>query len=123
MNDEQAVKMLLRQWAEAHMRSDIAAIKDLYADDWTYTYFTGAVWDKARYIASFTPDFTCEYWNSDDTKVRIYGDAAVLTSLETMKGIDQGYDYTGQYRITLIFMKRKGRWEMVGGQGTRIVQQ
>jgi uncharacterized protein (TIGR02246 family) len=123
MSDEQAVRGLLRQWAEAHKQVDIAALKELYAEDWVYTDFTGTVWDKARYLASFTPDFTCEFWDSDDTQVRTYGDVAVLTSLETMKGVDQGYDYSGQYRITLIFIKRKGHWEMVAGQGTRIAQQ
>ena len=91
-NDEQTVKMLLRQWAEAHIRRDPAALEPLYADDWVYTDFTGTVWTKEKYIASFTPDFTCEFWNSDDTQVRVYGDVAILTSRETMKGIDQGYD-------------------------------
>ena len=94
-----------------------------YADDWVYTDFTGTVWDKPKYLAGFTPEFSCEFWNSDDTKVRVYGDAAILTSHETMKGVDQGYDYSGQYRVTLIFIKRQGRWEMVAGQGTRIAPQ
>jgi len=57
-NDEEGVKALLRQWAEAHMAQDIAALERLYADDLIYTDFTGTVWDKAKYIASFTPDFT-----------------------------------------------------------------
>jgi uncharacterized protein (TIGR02246 family) len=122
MNDEHAVKMLHRQWAEAHMRRDAAALKSLYADDFTYTDFTGTVWDKGG-MTVFAPDFACEFWNSDDTQVRIYGDAAVLTSHETMKGTEQGFDFSGQYRVTLIFVRQPDAWHIVAGQGTRVAQQ
>jgi hypothetical protein len=48
MSEEQTVKSLLREWADAHKRTDISALEHLYADDWVYTDFMGTVWDKAK---------------------------------------------------------------------------
>jgi len=52
--------------------------------------------------------------------VRLYGDVAVLTyryqSTETYNGRNSG----GDYRVTRILVKRGGRWQLVGGQETRV---
>lgn len=50
----------------------------------------------------------------------MYGDVAILTyryqSTETYKGRDSG----GDFRVTRILVKKDGRWQMVGGQETKV---
>src|SRR5205823_10757596 len=52
-----------------------------------------------------------------DLKVRILGDAAVLTGRQTIQGTAKGY-VPGPRRITDMFVKRSGRWQWAGGQAT-----
>jgi ketosteroid isomerase-like protein len=52
-----------------------------------------------------------------DMKVRIYGDVAIVTGVQTLQGTAKGY-VSGPRRITDVFVRRDGRWQMVGGQTT-----
>jgi hypothetical protein len=54
---------------------------------------------------------------SEDVKVRIYGDTAIITSHDTVKG-----KINGHFRHTSIWVKRKGQWKAVGWQGTPLPQ-
>jgi uncharacterized protein DUF4440 len=43
-----------------------------------------------------------------DTTVRVHGDAAILTGIETLRGSAKGY-VTGPRRLTDVWVKRGGR--------------
>jgi ketosteroid isomerase-like protein len=60
---------------------------------------------------------------SEDMKVQVYRDTAVVTYRSTDKGNYKGNDISGRYRWTDVFVKRNGRWQVVSTQGTRIAQQ
>jgi Domain of unknown function (DUF4440) len=82
----------------------------------------GGVADKRQILASFGSggDRQVTSYRRQDDQLRRYGDVAVLTyryqSTETYKGKDSG----GDYRVTRILIKRDERWQMVGGQETKI---
>jgi len=59
---------------------------------------------------------------NDDLKVRVYGDAAVVTGRFTTKETLKGRDISGQYRFTDTWIKKAGRWLCVAGQGSKIPQ-
>jgi ketosteroid isomerase-like protein len=52
-----------------------------------------------------------------DMKVRIYGDVAVVTGIQTLAGTMKGYA-SGARRITDLWVKRGGSWQSIGGQST-----
>ena len=54
---------------------------------------------------------------SDDLKVRIYQDVAIVTGLSTLTGSDKQY-VGGRRRFTKIWVRRNGRRQTVGGQST-----
>jgi Ketosteroid isomerase homolog len=68
-------------------------------------------------------DLKIESSTNEDMKVQVHGDTAVVTYRSTDKGNYKGNDLSGQYRWTDVFVKRNGRWQIVAGQGTRIMQQ
>jgi ketosteroid isomerase-like protein len=60
-------------------------------------------------------------------KVRVYGDAAVVTGRATIKGqlktgADSAQDISGQYRYTRVYVKQQGQWRLVSFQFAPVAQ-
>jgi ketosteroid isomerase-like protein len=102
------------------IKKDRATMERLYADDYMYIHSNGAVANKTQDIAeSLSPDQAWTAHKSDDLKVRTYGDVAVVTGLSTLTGSAKGY-VSGPRRFTELWVRRNGRWQMVGGQSTLV---
>jgi len=100
------------------IKKDRTTMERLYANDYMYTHSNGTVLNKAQEIAeSMSPDQAWTAHKSDDMKVRIYGDVAVVTGVSTLTGSAKGY-VSGPRRFTEIWVRRNGRWQEVGGQST-----
>ena len=52
----------------------------------------------------------------DDLRVRLFDNVAVMTGHARVKASVDNEDYSGSYRGTGIFIKRRGSWEVVGVQ-------
>ena len=57
--------------------------------------------------------------DSDDVRIRIYGDTATATALTRTKEKFMGQDFATQERATDVLVKRDGRWQVVFSQLTR----
>jgi hypothetical protein len=55
----------------------------------------------------------------DGLKVRILGDVAIVTGLQTLTGSAKNY-VSGARRFTDLWIKRDGRWQSIGGQTTLV---
>jgi ketosteroid isomerase-like protein len=111
---------------DAYVHRDTATLDRILADEYTFINDdAGGVVNKKQILDSFRSggDREITSYIRQDDHVRWYGDVAVLTyryhSNETYKGQDAG----GDFRVTRIFVKREGRWQIVGGQETRVHQQ
>lgn len=118
---EQELIKIENAWNDALIKRDGAFLKQLYADEYTYTDSTGKVFDKKTDIA----DSVSGKWQIDsarhgDVKVRVYGDVAVVTGLNTLAGRYEGADISGPRRFTDVFLKRDGRWQVVASQTTKV---
>src|SRR5437773_6249316 len=115
---EQEIIKLEQAVTDAQFKKDRAMLERLLADDYLYTHSNGSVLNKAQEI---TESMSSEVrWTDSklaDLKVRIFGDAAVLTGRQTIQGTAKG-DVPGPRRITDMFVKRNGRWQWAGGQAT-----
>lgn len=113
---EQELVKLEREWIEAFAKADRALLEQLMTDDYISNNADGSITDKAQSIAAAEAGlFAGTSSESADVAVRIYGDAAVITSLDTVKG-----KFNGQFRHTSIWVKRKGKWQVIGWQGTPV---
>jgi ketosteroid isomerase-like protein len=45
-----------------------------------------------------------------DVKIQIHGNTAVTTSAVDLKGMNQGQDISGAYRVSQVFVKQGGKW-------------
>jgi ketosteroid isomerase-like protein len=116
---EQAVLKASQALDEASlMKKDRATMERLYADDYMYTHSNGTVHNKGQDIAeSMSPDQAWTAHKSEDLKVHVYGNVAVVTGVSTLTGSSKGY-VSGPRRFTEVWVRRNGRWQEVGGQST-----
>ena len=120
---EQELLKLEQDWSNADLKNDSAVLKRIFADDYIMTDSNGNVWTKARSLSlGESGEDIITSLSSDDWKVRVYGDAAVVMARHTIKEISKGKDVSGQYRTTDTWIKLAGRWQCVATHSSRILQ-
>ena len=121
---EQELIRLENNWNDAIVKHDWAFFDQILAEDYISTNFDGSVGTKADFLKFLkSGESVMDSSTVDDMKVRIYGDAAVVTGrFTTVKELYQGKDLSGRYRLTDTWVKRAGRWQCVAEHVSRIAQ-
>ena len=121
---EQELKKLEKEIGQAWAKRDVASYDRILADDYTWTDFDGIVWTKAQDLETLkSGEVVNTSYVVDDWKVRVYGDAAVVTGRTTTVNEEyKGKDVSGQYRYTDTWIKRAGRWQLVASHTSKIAQ-
>lgn len=121
--DESAVLKLEREWLDAYMRRDAAAMRPMLTDDFTITYSNGQVFNKEQELANLTqpgaaaaPRITL---STEDTRVRFYGNTAITTG----RFIEKGPSFSLQSRYTDIYVKQNGRWRIAASHLSRLPEE
>ena len=121
---DQVIRQVDHERIQAQIAGDAATLDRIYADDYTLVNVSGIVTTKAQRLAAIkSGEIKYESVSVDEVNIRSYGDTAVVTDRATVKLQDKGQDLSGQYRVTLTFVKIKGTWQLVAAQNTRITEQ
>lgn len=120
---EQELLKLEQEWTNADLKDDWATMDRILADDYVLTDRDGFVSTKAQCLA-YMKSGEDKYLTLviDDTKVRVYGDAAVVTGRATIKEAEKGKEISDVCRITNTWIKKAGRWQCVATHSSRIAQ-
>jgi ketosteroid isomerase-like protein len=120
---EQELIKLENESNNAWAKHNIEAYARLLADDYLCTDPDGDVITKAQDLAELKSDENL-YSSiiADDFRVRVYGNAAVVSFRATYKSQYKGKESTGQERFTDTWVKRDGRWQCVAVHYSRIAQ-
>ena len=110
---EDQLIQLDRAWTSAELKGDKKAAGELIADDYAGTTQRGELENKTQYLASVVPN--ADMVKADDYKVTIYGNTAIMTHRSTVSGVRNI-----QFRSTHVWMKRKGKWQIVAHHGSLI---
>jgi len=123
-SNERVVKALERNYAEAVIRQDVPALERILADDFIATSSRGELRNKGQEIDDIkpSPDYVMKGFDLDDVSVRVFGDTAIATGRSTLKASYKGRDSISLFRYTRVYVKRKGKWQVVSQQLTRIPQ-
>jgi len=120
---EQELIDLEKGWADAQVqvKLDLAFLDRILADDYVQSNWDGTSVTKAQILASLeSKEDVITYSAGDDYRVRVYGDAAVVTGRWTGKETIKGKDASGQYRWTDTWIKKAGRWQCVASHNSKI---
>jgi len=111
---------LEREFAQAVVSNDATAVGRLLADDWIIVDPDGRIIDKSRFLEVIKSGaLSHQKMESDDVRVRIYENTAIVTALTMIKGKFMGQDFTSVERATDIFVKQNDRWQCVFTHLTR----
>jgi ketosteroid isomerase-like protein len=120
---EQEVLRLADTWAAAELRGDTAFLEDRLSDDFIGIGPLGFLLSKQEWLARHqTGDLKYESFGLDEVKVRVYGDAAILTGRQAQNAAYRGNPVPGQFRITLVFIQQQGQWRLANLQLSAIGQ-
>src|SRR4029077_19364288 len=105
---------LEKAFADAIVENDPEAIARFVADDWIIIGPDGEIVDRARFFEVIKSGaLTHDLMESEDFRVRVYGDSAVVSAVTRSKGKFMGQEFSTRERATDVFVKRDGRWQCV----------
>jgi ketosteroid isomerase-like protein len=108
---EEEVLKAEKGFADAIAKNDPEAIGRFVTDDWIIINADGGIIDKERFLEVIKSGaLTHEMMESDDIRLRLYGDSAVLTARTRSKGKFMGQEFTTDERATDFFVKIAGQW-------------
>jgi ketosteroid isomerase-like protein len=114
MTAEEELLKLEKEFTEAIVKNDPEAIGRLVADDWIIIDPDGGIVERTRFFEVIKSGaLTHDMMESEDLRVRVYGDSAVVTAVTRTKGKFMGQEFSTQERATDVFVKRDGRWQCV----------
>lgn len=122
-SDEVELIRLEKVWNEAHVNGDADALDRLWAEDLTVTVPNMQVITKPSAIAiARSGRVKFKRYETSDVRVRLYGDAAVLTGIVERTRVLNGQDVNDKWRFTKMYIRRAGKWQVVAWHASTIDQ-
>jgi len=104
-------------------KRDVAALDDIWTDDYTFINPHGALLTKKQRLENLKSGATgVEATARQIEAVHVYGDTAVTASRITLKGRYSGKEAGGEYRMLSVWVNQQGRWRLAANQLTRIAR-
>jgi len=113
-SDATTIRALETKWTESYKQHSIDILSSLLADDFVITIEDGSTYSKTGYIShSAEPSVHVEVAEMSELKVRMHGNTAIVTGAYHEKGTDKGKPYEYHDRLTDVWMKTGGKWQVV----------
>jgi ketosteroid isomerase-like protein len=118
---EQELVKKENEWARAWQLPDPAALENIIADDFTLisSLSKGEVTNKRQYIDSTLKLVRGDGYSFVRMTVRIYGDTGVINAQFQQNATFAGHDWSGEFLLTDVWVKRNGRWQVVARHASR----
>jgi ketosteroid isomerase-like protein len=118
---EQDVMRIEQEMLAAVLKGDTSPSERYLADNYVFTGPDGQSMGKSQSIEDLkSGNLKLQAASLDNSKVQVYGDAAIVTYTSKDKGTYKGKDISGITRWTDVFVKQKGRWTIVASHGSPV---
>lgn len=118
-----------KAWSDAVIHHDTARVASILSADFVGIDGRGFITDKAAELKEAGPPAPGSTGSQllkeelSDMKVRIYGDTAVFTAINTATFSSNGKESQIQYRRTTIWVRDAKGWRCVSFHGSRILKE
>ena len=111
--------LLVRETARAVQLKNPSFFRRVYGDDFLGTAPNGMVMDRAALIASVqNSPATYATLIATNVRIRIFQDTAIVTSVWSARGTQDGHGFSRQSRVIQIYVYTQGGWQVVASQET-----
>lgn len=116
------ISTLEQEWKQAQMAEDIPMMDHLLSDDFLGITASGQLVTKMQQLDRMrTRQFEIRRFDMADTKIKISGNLAVVTSLVRLDAISSGAPLVGYFRYTRVYQRAPGdSWKITNFEATRV---
>jgi len=116
------IEGLEQQWQNATVKGDIAAMDHLLSEDYVGISWTGQVNTKEMQLDRIrTRTSVVRRMELSDSKIKVVGPVAIVTSRAEIDATSEGRDISGAYRYTRVYQRTPtGSWQITNFESTRI---
>lgn len=120
--DENAIHAVEKALCDAFRDGDAATIARLEDETYTLGDTHGGISTRADDIAEAKKgEIRYTEFRNHDTKIRLYGDAAIVTGITSLSGTADGKPFSLDARFTDTYVRRADGWKIAASQATRVV--
>ncbi len=121
-DEKRQIEELEEQWRRAMVADDAAIIDALLADDYVGISVNGQANTKAQQLDRIrSRRLVITKMDLSDSKVKLVGTIAIVTSLAQIEGTNEGAPMKGTYRYTRIYERLpSGFWKTTNFEATRV---
>jgi uncharacterized protein (TIGR03067 family) len=120
-SDERELTQLIKDLNVAVVKADLAFLERILHEDYVHHRMRGTAENRAEYLENRkTGRVDFDVLASEEIRVRVFGDTAIVTGRATAKGKDQHGTIDDQRLWTRVFLRRDGRWQLIHYQGTPV---
>ena len=120
--EEQALKKIQHEWAEARIKNDSSYTRGIEADDCTIVWPDGTIVNKRADLESMT-DIQFSEFKIQNLQVRLYGDIGIVVGEGTIEAHKERQALLdGKFVWTDTFVKQGGEWKVVASQITSVLE-
>lgn len=121
-NIEQEFRDLDRGWVAAYLHGYTVLFDRIWIDSFIFTFPFGQCASKEQEIADIkSGELAFESLSTDDIKVKVYGNTAVMAGRFRVKGRYKDRDISGQYSyINVLAKQQEERWQIVASHAAHI---
>lgn len=112
---------------QAYVAGDRGLLERHFAAEYVHTNLRGQTTDRAAELDFYAPGrFTLSAGAIDEVAVQDHGDVAVLLGVVTWRdamyrpGPGTSIDLSGRFRVTRVYVRRDGRWQVSASHASRI---
>jgi len=118
---EQAVLAAQDKRVAATLAADVATLDGMMTADLTYTHSSALSEGKQEFLDALrTGKYRYKSTRFDERRVRLYGDAAVVSGVCRVEVTSSGRELDIRLRFTELYVKQAGAWKMALWQSTRV---
>ena len=116
------ISTLEQEWKQAQMAEDIPLMDHLLSDDFLGITASGQLVTKMQQLDRMrTRQFEITRFDMADTKIKISGSLAVVTSLVRLDATSNGAPLRGFFRYTRVYQRAPGdSWKITNFEATRV---
>lgn len=100
-------------WVDAELAGDAAALDKLAVEDFVLVGPLGFMLDREQWLDRFrVADLIISSLTWDDSRTRVFADAAVVVGRQNQEASYRGQRNDGQFRVTQVWVSTADTWQL-----------